>query len=445
MKKKRIVATAAAGMMLLTGSGFATTSTWSLSVEPPTAADAQRFQRSGEFDEAAQAWAAVVDADPENGTAWFNLGYSLHASGQLEKAIPVHKKAAEFDRYHGIALYNLGCAYSLLGKTDEALDALAASRIAGFDVGGNAGSDSDLDPIREDTRFAAVISGAGSSAPADEVVREDRFEHAPEASEYTQHSGGDMEQMFQFVASRMQPIIEEMKPEIQQRVGSLIEQAKMYAQELLGQFQERIHQDEELVEALQQIHEQLEQDPRFSQMMRQAQAWMEQNMGGGQAMQQEYRPDEVTESAMIVERQATDAPEATAATKQMPTAADAQRLQQAGEYSAAAKAFAAIRTVQPDNAMVHFGYAYNLHMSGAHKEAIAAHKQAAEFEQIRPISLYNLGCAYALTGRPDEAIDALQASYDAGFDVAGSMEDDSDLDSLRDNKRFKEFKRAIGG
>ena len=75
-----------------------------------TAGQASALQQDGRWEEAAEAWGQVAEQTPDSGTAWFNLGYCLHAAGRLDEAIDAHRKAAEFDDYHGIALYNLGCA-----------------------------------------------------------------------------------------------------------------------------------------------------------------------------------------------------------------------------------------------------------------------------------------------------------------------------------------------
>ena len=75
-------------------------------------------------------------------------------------------------------------------------------------------------------------------------------------------------------------------------------------------------------------------------------------------------------------------------------------------------------------------------MNKDYEKAIEAHKMAATFEQFRATSLYNLACAYALTGQTTQAIDALTASKEAGLDIAQAAASDSDLDSLRKDRRF---------
>ena len=51
--------------------------------------------------------------------------------------------------------------------------------------------------------------------------------------------------------------------------------------------------------------------------------------------------------------------------------------------------------------------------------------------------MYNLACTYALAGRTDEAFSALDQSFDAGWRQRGWIENDSDLESLRDDPRFQ--------
>ncbi len=126
-------------------------------VETTTAEEASALQQAGRWEEAAEAWRRVAEQTPDSGTAWFNLGYCLHAAGRLDEAIDVHRKAAEFDDYHGIAMYNLGCAYALADRPDAAIEALTASQAAGFRLRGRIESDSDLESLRQDPRLAALL------------------------------------------------------------------------------------------------------------------------------------------------------------------------------------------------------------------------------------------------------------------------------------------------
>lgn len=110
-----------------------------------------------DFAAAAPLFRELVKLQPENGDAWFRLGYSLHMSGKIDEAIEVHKKAAEFDGTGVIAAYNLACAYSLKDKKDDAIEALKKAIAKGFRDGNQIKGDSDMDNIRDDDRFKAIL------------------------------------------------------------------------------------------------------------------------------------------------------------------------------------------------------------------------------------------------------------------------------------------------
>lgn len=128
-----------------------------------------------------------------------------------------------------------------------------------------------------------------------------------------------------------------------------------------------------------------------------------------------------------------------------PSLKEAQRLQQAQQWGAAAGAYAAVLEREPENVVAVFGHAYCLHMSGDYAAAIEAHQRAATFPQLRGISLYNLGCAYALTGEIDKAFESLELSRKAGFDMKSQLKTDTDLDSLRKDPRFAILVARVNG
>jgi tetratricopeptide (TPR) repeat protein len=50
---------------------------------------------------------------------------------------------------------------------------------------------------------------------------------------------------------------------------------------------------------------------------------------------------------------------------------------------------------------------------------------------------YNLGCSYALTGRADEAFEALTKAVELGYSDYDWMKTDPDLNKLHDDPRFE--------
>jgi predicted esterase len=62
-----------------------------------------------------------------------------------------------------------------------------------------------------------------------------------------------------------------------------------------------------------------------------------------------------------------------------------------------------------------------------------------------PVVWYNRGCALARTGRRSSALDALEKAVELGFNDADLMRNDSDLESVRDDKRFVAIIERLGG
>jgi Flp pilus assembly protein TadD len=119
---------------------------------------ARALFQAQKYKEAAEAFRVITQKDPKNGEAWFDLGYSLHATGQLDEAITAHAKAAEFPDYRAAALYNLGCAHALQGSADKAFEALNASVDSGFNQLQVLQDDPDLKSLREDPRYALLVA-----------------------------------------------------------------------------------------------------------------------------------------------------------------------------------------------------------------------------------------------------------------------------------------------
>ena len=355
----------------------------------PTAEQARSLQGAGQWEQAAEAWGQIARHDPDNGTAWFNLGYCLHAAGRLEEAIEAHQKAATFDDYHAIAQYNLGCAYALAGRPDAAFEALEGAQAAGWRLRDYAFSDSDLESLREDPRLHELL--------AREPV--------------------GMRDKIQMVLARARQYVDQHAPQAKQQLSGLMQHAMQHAQVMLAQLQEELAQDEQFAEMVQK----LAQDERFAPIAQKLQGWL-----GGHAHTGEQHGEAGGDAEPAV-------PDAAAALVEK-----AQRHQQAGEWAEAASTWETLTEHAPDNAQLWFALAYSLHMAGDYEKAIEAHKKSATFDQTRGIALYNLACAYALTGHTDEALEALQASREAGRDISAARSD-SDLDSLRDDPRFVEL------
>ncbi len=90
-----------------------------------------------------------------------------------------------------------------------------------------------------------------------------------------------------------------------------------------------------------------------------------------------------------------------------------------------------------------FNLAFSQHYSGYFTDSAQSFQRAAELGYHSATSYYNAACAYARPGNSDEAFRWLRRASEAGFNVLGNLKGDEDLDSLRDDPRFEEYRVAM--
>jgi adenylate cyclase len=103
----------------------------------------------------------AVAQDPGSGSAMSFGIIALATLGQVERAKEWAERARLLDPDNLNMLYNIACAMITLGEVDTALELLAP----GFEKLGEhavnyAKADRDLDPIRDDPRFKAMMAAA---------------------------------------------------------------------------------------------------------------------------------------------------------------------------------------------------------------------------------------------------------------------------------------------
>lgn len=87
--------------------------------------------------------------------------------------------------------------------------------------------------------------------------------------------------------------------------------------------------------------------------------------------------------------------------------------------------------------------AHSYYMRGRFDKAGRAYDNAAKFGYNRATAYYNAGCSWALAKQPDAAIKSLQASFDEGFEDLDMYGSDEDLNSLRQDPRFKKLMTQV--
>jgi len=112
---------------------------------------------AGELDKAAAGFAAITRDDPSNGAAWLGLGQALHRQEKFTDALEALEKADSLEFAPPRTRYWLARAAARLGRVNVALTWLDRAVDAGFPALQLLQTESDLDSLREDPRFAAIV------------------------------------------------------------------------------------------------------------------------------------------------------------------------------------------------------------------------------------------------------------------------------------------------
>ncbi|MHC4341695.1 MAG: protein kinase domain-containing protein [Planctomycetota bacterium] len=93
--------------------------------------------------------------------------------------------------------------------------------------------------------------------------------------------------------------------------------------------------------------------------------------------------------------------------------------------------------LHPDDARALYLGAGNLCLIGERARSLEWANRALEIDPDEPITLYNVACMYALLGRTSDAIDCLERAVENGFRDRAWFDNDTTLDPLREDERFK--------
>ena len=120
----------------------------------------------------------------------------------------------------------------------------------------------------------------------------------------------------------------------------------------------------------------------------------------------------------------------------------ANKLMQEKKYNEAIQIYKNILQKDKDNNMAWYYLGAAEYTIKNYDEAEKAYLEAAK-HLTGPVVRYNLACVYALKGNKEKALDWLQQAADKGFGQYQNMENDSDLMSLKNEKRFKKILEKV--
>ncbi|MEX1026233.1 MAG: hypothetical protein WD226_14255 [Planctomycetota bacterium] len=92
---------------------------------------------------------------------------------------------------------------------------------------------------------------------------------------------------------------------------------------------------------------------------------------------------------------------------------------------------------RPDDEQVLEELAHALTRAGRHAEGLRVDRRLAALRPDDPTVLYNLACSLSLSGQLEEALAAINAAIEAGFEDAALLANDDDLAALRLDPRFR--------
>ena len=86
------------------------------------------------------------------------LATTLTRLGRLEEGLAADQRLVHLVPEDPTVHYNLACSLALLGRKQTALDALERALALGYRDGEHLGADEDLDGLRDEPRFRALVA-----------------------------------------------------------------------------------------------------------------------------------------------------------------------------------------------------------------------------------------------------------------------------------------------
>ncbi|MCH7939884.1 MAG: tetratricopeptide repeat protein, partial [Candidatus Marinimicrobia bacterium] len=100
-----------------------------------------------------------LELNPHDTRALYFGASALVELGKRDEGLSWAKQALEMEPDEPGVLYNVACVYSLAGEIEDAIDCIEKVLGAGLSNRAWVEHDSDLDPLRSNPRFQALLAG----------------------------------------------------------------------------------------------------------------------------------------------------------------------------------------------------------------------------------------------------------------------------------------------
>ncbi len=352
----------------------------------------------------------------ESGSDWYQRGMHDHQRGHYDDAIAAFQKAIALGYRDDASAYNIACGYALKGDADHAFEWLKKAASYGFDVEAYL-DDDDLGSLHADPRWKGLKKEARAARrdakKADGDRAAARYERLVAAGA---KDGAALYRVGMDLLNAGRYDVSEKAFRASAAAGNRPGASYYNAACALA----RGGKKAEALDMLQKALEEGYDDPR--------------HMDKDDDLEDLHGEKRFTELLDLAEDLSLDAGAEGLLGNFMPHTRRSAWRGEVPRYEKVAKAHPTI-----GRAWFNLGYAQL--MADRPEAAADSFGKALERGYRKPTTLYNLACSEARAGNTEKAFDRLFQAIDAGFDAADRMRDDSDLDSIRKDARFKKALR----
>lgn len=87
------------------------------------------------------------------------LAELVSRKGQVQRAVDLDRRLVELQPHDFLARYNLACSLARAGRSDEAIDCLSRAILLGYDDLAHMEADPDLESLRDHPDFQSLLGG----------------------------------------------------------------------------------------------------------------------------------------------------------------------------------------------------------------------------------------------------------------------------------------------
>lgn len=356
----------------------------------------------------------------------YDAAYEAYREDRYDEAAAGFTAAAEAGYRPATATYNAACSLALADRRQEAISTLERAFELGFDDPEHYVEDSDLDRLRSNPRFQALVDHAFATAGRKrDVGRHYRYQRIQNELAALQdmnsqdadswHRVGTALLQMRELDAAAEALGQAARLDKESPSTSLYNLACAFA--LDGRQREALEALEFAIQAGYSDAEHLRKDPDLTSLRESAEferlAQLAHDLDLGRFREAIWEKRHRDGKKDGDEKYSEYSPAA---------------------WSPAVDFYRGFTAENPSLGVGWFNLGYALHYSRRHEEAASAFQKARELGYRPATSTYNVACAYSMMDRVEPALDALEEAIELGFD--SGFDHDDDLDNLRGNLRF---------